>query len=261
MTSVLIIRKDDTFSATLREAGFNVEDLELMETSPIYDLSALREKLEKLSEYDGLFFTSPAAAEIFVTERNGSNGFFGNVYALGRRAQSVLESAGLTVKMIGHANTAEEMLSRFGNDEFAGKRFLFIRGEKSMRTIPDRLCNIAVIDEVAVYKTEPTVIDQKIIDDVRLRLANNEFDLVCFFSPSAVERFAELFSDAAAGVRAAAIGSTTADAATNAGLNVEFVSPRSTAEDFARGLVEDVRQAVHSSRQANRLTACSTNNE
>jgi uroporphyrinogen-III synthase len=244
MTAILVIRRDDKFSSMLRAAGSNVVNLELIETRPVDDLSELREKLEKLSEYDGLFFTSPAAAEIFVRERNGSDRYHGSIYALGRRAQNVLESAGFSVKVSSRSNTAEEMLSTFGNDEFAGKRFLFVRGEKSLRTIPDTLGNIAAIDEVPVYKTEPVVTDEKIIDDVRLRLINGEFDVVCFFSPSGVERFIELFSNAAACAPAAAIGSTTADAAKNAGLRVEFVSPRSTADDFAGGLVEHIRQFV-----------------
>ena len=82
--AILVCRNDDRFSSLLREAGFEVVNLELIETRPLEDLRPLREKLARLSEYDGIFFTSPVAAEIFVNERNGSNGFHGDVYALGR---------------------------------------------------------------------------------------------------------------------------------------------------------------------------------
>lgn len=248
MTAILVIRKDDKFSSALREAGSEVVNLELIETQPLEDLSELRSKLANLSQYDGLFFTSPVAAEIFVKERCGSNGFHGNVYALGRRAQNVLESSGLNVKNSIEANTAEEMLNAFGQNEFAGKSFLFVRGEKSLRTIPDALREIASVDEVTVYKTEPTVVEKEIVDGVRSRLAKRGFELLCFFSPSGVERFVELFGDAAGSVETAAIGTTTANAARSANLKVDFISPSTNAEDFARALVEHVRQAVSLSK-------------
>ena len=241
MTAILVIRSDDRFSSALRGAGFEVVDLELIETRPVEDLAPLREKTAKLSKYDGLFFTSPAAAEIFVKERNGTNGFHGNVYALGWRAKSVLKSAGLDVISPVGANTAEEMLSELGDDEFAGKRFLFVRGERSLRTIPESLNGRAVVDEVAVYKTVTPDIDPAKIAGLRLRLSNGEFDLVFFFSPSGVERFDELFDVAARNAKAAAIGTTTGDAAKKAGFRVEVVSSRSNADDFADGLIEHIK--------------------
>ena len=109
--TVLVIRRDDSFGQILRQAGLEVIDLELIETKPLKDLSVLREKLSRLADYDGLFFTSPLAANVFVSERKGTNGFHGNVYALGRRAQNVLETAGLDVRFVADANTAEEMLA------------------------------------------------------------------------------------------------------------------------------------------------------
>jgi uroporphyrinogen-III synthase len=249
MATVLVIRKDDRFSSTLREAGFDVVNLELVETKPLEDLSELRGKLSKLRDYDGVFFTSPVAAEIFVRERNDSNGFHGGVYVLGRRAQSVLESSGLDLKSSAHANTAEEMLTEFGDDEFSGKRFLFVRGETSLRTIPESLSGLAIVDEVAVYSTEALEIDARNFDKIRSRLCSGGFDIICFFSPSGVERFAELFGEVARNVKTAAIGTTTADAAKQAGFKVDFISPRSNADDFARGLIEHVRQAVSQSRK------------
>lgn len=239
--TILVIRSDDKFSSTLREAGFDVVNLELVETKPLDDLSALRGQLAKLSEYDGLFFTSPVAAEIFVKERNGSNSFHGAVYALGRRAQNVLASSGLKVRSNVSVNTAEEMLSQIGNDQFAGKRYLFVRGERSLRTIPEKLSDIAAVEEVAVYKTTPADVDEEAIESLRLRMAGREFDIVCFFSPSGVERFAELFGQSADNVKAAVIGTTTAEAAGKDGFEVVLVSPRSNADDFARGLIEHIK--------------------
>lgn len=239
--SILVIRGDDSFSRTLREAGFEVVNLELIETRPLKDLSHLNEKLSRLGDYDGLFFTSPIAAQIFVRERHGQNGFHGKIYALGARARNVLEAAGLNVRSNFDANTAEEMLSKFGNEEFTGKRFLFVRGEKSMRTIPEMLGTEALVEEVAVYDTTRCNIDLDRIENVRKRLSNGELDRICFFSPSAVERFRELFGDTTDKIRIAAIGSTTAEEARQVGFDVDFISPRSNAHDFARGLIEHIK--------------------
>lgn len=241
MATLLVIRDDDRFSSTLREAGCEVVNLALIETKPLDDLSDLRERLAKLPEYDGIFFTSPVAAEIFVNERKGSNGFYGGVYALGRRARTVLANAGLNVRSAVLANTAQEMLSEIGDAEFAGKRFLFVRGEKSLRTIPQTLADIADVDEVAVYEAVPSIVSEERIGEVSYRLSNGDFDFVCLFSPSAVERFAERFGDTASNIQAAAIGTTTANAVRKAGLNVSFVSPRSDADDFARGLIDHIK--------------------
>ena len=87
MPTILVIRNDDEFGSRLVKAGFEIIHLPLVETRPVEDLDVLRSKLAVLSDYDGLFFTSPVAAEIFVRERNRRNGFRGSVYALGRRAK------------------------------------------------------------------------------------------------------------------------------------------------------------------------------
>ena len=71
----------------------------------------------------------------------------------------------LNVKIPNHANTAEEMLKEFGEKEFAGKRFLFVRGEKSSRTIPDSIGGKADVDEVAVYKTEKAESNEAAVRD------------------------------------------------------------------------------------------------
>ena len=241
MATILVIRSDDEFSSALRHAGFDVINLELIETKPLEDLSELREKIVGLGEYDGVFFTSPVAAEIFVKERNGSNGFHGNIYALGQRAQDILGAAGMKMRVPTHANTADEMLKEFGEKEFAGKRLLFVRGEKSLRTIPNSLGGIAEIDEVAVYKTEKAELNEVTVKDVGSRLTNGEIKFVCFFSPSGIDRFAELFSDVTSNITAAAIGTTTADAASQIGINVEFISTRSNSDDFACGLIEHIK--------------------
>jgi uroporphyrinogen-III synthase len=253
--AILVTRAQGKFSDILRDAGLEVVDLELIRTEPLENLSDLKARLRSLSDYDGLFFTSSAAADVFVNERGKSNGFYGKVYALGRRTQEILSGTGLNVRPA-TANTADELLREFGDIEFAGKKLLFVRGERSLRTIPESLDEIAVVDEVSVYRTVSVEMESDKIATVKAKLVKDEIDLVCFFSPSGVERFVELFGRSAASARAAAIGTTTADAARAAGLILDFISPRSSAEEFARCMIEHTRQVRRS-----RPMGSSTNNE
>jgi uroporphyrinogen-III synthase len=239
MPTVLVIRKEDQFSQILREAGLDVINLELIKTQPVADLAALREKLDRLSNYDGLFFTSQASAEVFAGQYGERNDYKGSVYVLGDRARKILESAGLNVVFRDSANTIGELLSSFENSEFDGKTFLFLRGDKSMRTVPDFLNGRASVDEVIVYETKPIQPAESTVAGIAAQIRNHDIAWVCFFSPSGIEQFQKLFG-VDSSIKAAAIGTTTAQKAESYGFSVQFISNRSTAEDFANGLIERI---------------------
>ena len=231
---ILAIRRDDEFSSTLRECGYEVINFELVRTEPVENLSEFDEMLARLDAYDGVFITSRNAARIFA-DRMGARNFSGKVYVLGERSRAVLENAGLNVVFRDEANTAEELINLLGAAEFSGKKLLFVRGNRSMRTVPEMLSGIAEIDEVEVYRSVHADVDETSFVNVRDKLARLEIDWVCFFSPSAVERFVELFN--AGDAKIAAIGKTTGNAVIKAGLNLRLVSPRATSKDFAGSLV------------------------
>jgi len=234
----LVIRRDGRFSTLLRDAGFDVINLELIRTEPVDDLSELDKSLAHLKEYEGLFFTSPNSASIFVERLKATNLVFaGKVYALGSRAATVLEQAGLKVVHVPEANTASELLAALGDTEFSGRKFLFVRGERSMRTIPEMLGKISTVDEIVVYRTIENQKDEAAVQLIRQRLNAGEVDWVCFFSPSGVESFVDLFGLEVPAPKAAVIGETTAKRAREAGLDVRYLSPRSDAADFAKGLI------------------------
>ena len=234
---ILAIRRDDEFSATLRERGCEVINLELIKTEPVENLSELDERLARLDAYDSVFVTSQKAARIFA-DRLGARNFSGKVYVLGERSRSVLENAGLDIVFREEANTAEELINLLGASEFSGKKMLFVRGNRSMRTVPEMLGEISDVDEVEVYRTVDADIDEASLIDVREKLAGREIDWVCFFSPSAIARFIELFD--AGDTKITVIGETTGNVVLEAGLNLQMVSPRATGRDFAKSLVERI---------------------
>ena len=240
-TVVLVIRARDAFSDKLIESGFEVINLELLRVVAIeggVDLSS-----EGLKGLDGLFFTSPHAAERFLEAFEGKRtSFDGDIYVLGHRTRDLFDRAGITVRYQSQANTAAEMITLFGEAEFAGKRLLYIRGDKSMRTIPDLLSGIADIRELVVYKTVPITPDQQLISLVKRKLGEGGISWACFFSPSGVDSLLDQIDvDKLKGVRTAVIGDTTARSARKAGFNVELISSRAKADDFAAQLTEHIK--------------------
>lgn len=240
---VLVLRGDDAFSAKLREHGCDVTNLALIEVRPVEDHSEIDDRLARIGDLDGLFFTSPYAAEIFLARLDSSAGVLStNIYVLGERTKKVFGDAGIGVHYKSEANTAGEMIAAFGDAEFAGQRLLFVRGDKSVRTIPEMLAGKASVEELIVYRTIEILPDAATTDETKKGLESGEIDWLCFFSPSGVEAFCNLFgSHLPAVVKTAVIGQTTAAAVKQAGLNVELISQRANAEYFAAELIEYIR--------------------
>jgi uroporphyrinogen-III synthase len=222
----------------LRDAGITVVNVELVGSEVLNDLSGFENVIERLHDRDGVFFTSPVAAQVFVDHVKPA--LRPILYVLGRRASAVLIEAGFAVKTIPDANTAEEMLSAFGEDEFAGKKLLFVRGEQSMRTIPDTLAGKARMDEVAVYRTIDIEPSGTVASDIRHRLTSGELEWICLFSPSGVEDFEKRFG--AVSVKVGTIGETTAARARELGFKVEVVASRAANAVFAAELISKIKE-------------------
>lgn len=237
---ILVIREFDEFSSRLAENGFEVVNSPLIQTLPVADFGELNEKIENLENYDGLFLTSPKAAEVFLQQfTNKAIRFRGKVYILGNRTKSALENRNFEIVFRKRANTAEEFIKSFDESEFAGKKFLFLGGDKSLRTIPELLNDIATIDEIVIYQTVGNAIDENLKRRIGEKLAKNEIDWICFFSPSAIESFGKTFGEFSPdSIKVAAIGATTAKKAAAKDWRVEFVSPTANAADFAAGLID-----------------------
>ena len=235
---VLVLREPGQFSAKLAESGCEVIDLEMIRIERDADAGHL--DIAELKDLDGLFFTSPHAARVFLeSAERSSEKFGGDIYVLGQRTRDLFAQAGIDVRYHEDANTAAEMIALFGESEFAGKRLLYLRGNRSLRQIPQLLEGIADIQELVVYKTVDATPDTAQIKQITERLRNREIDWMCFFSPSGVENLIKMIDPAdLKRAKAAAIGETTANALRTAGLDVALVSRRARAEDLAAQLVE-----------------------
>src|SRR5687768_5766966 len=194
-SAILVVRKFDRFSALLIENGCVVINLPLIETVPAKDLSGLDEKLSKIKRYDGIFFTSKKAAEVFLERFNQEKkSFRGKIFAFGESAKQMLEASGFKTVFVKEANTALEFINQLEISDLKDKRFLFLKGDKSLRVIPEALKDIAGVDEVIVYQNIKPQVDERLADEIKAKFRRKEINFACFFSPSGIENFLEIFS-------------------------------------------------------------------
>ena len=237
---ILALREESEFSSELREQGFDVLNLPMIEIRRVSDLTRFRELLGEVERFDHIFLTSRASAAALADELTPELlPKLPPVHVLGDRAKDILEKHGVAVKYKESANTADEMLDMLGDSTFAGTSILFIRGEMSLRTIPDRLGKTADIEEAIVYETVDAPVEN---DDAVERLEAGEVDWLCFFSPSGVESFRKRnFTTGGRVPKVAVIGDTTARSARSHGFDVNFISERASAIEFARGLARHLK--------------------
>lgn len=235
MKKILVIRSFDEFSRILTENNFEVVNLPLIKTKPLDDLSDFEAKLKTADRFDGIFLTSKNAAQVLAQRLDELNiRFAGKVYVLGKRSFEILRSKKLDLVFFEEANNAEEMLAKIPAAELENKKFLFIRGEKSLDTIPNFLRNLATVDESIVYTNEPVLLGLDTISEIYEAIGRSEIEVVCFFSPSGAETFLTKFgADILHQTNIATIGKTTADFFERQSIKVDFVSSKSNAENFA----------------------------
>jgi len=240
MREILVVREFDNFSRILSESGFKVMNFPTIEVAPLEDLSEFEVKLDAIENYDGVFLTSANATEIFQTKLSARNvNFHGKVYVLGKRSFDLLKSENLNLVFAETANTAQEMLENIRLDKLKNKRFLFVRGEKSLRAVPEFLEKIASVDEAIVYRSSRVTIADDKIKEIQTKLANGEITAACFFSPSAAESFLQQFgAEVLHQIKITVIGNTTAEFFERQNLKVDFVAEKATAEGFAVELIK-----------------------
>jgi uroporphyrinogen-III synthase len=240
MAQVLVVRKFENFSRILAENGFTVINCPTIETVPAENLSDSNAKISALASYDGVFLTSRAAAVFFsrsLDERKID--FRGRVYVLGRSSLETLKDKNLDLVFVEKANTAREMLEAIPPEKLKNNHFLFIRGERSLGAVPDFLSKAATVEETIVYRTIKIPAADDKIKEIQEKAAAGEILCTCFFSPSGAESFLEQFGfELLSQTKIAAIGKTTADFLKRQNLTVDFTAPTATAEGFANGLIE-----------------------
>ncbi len=240
MAEILVIREKDRFTSILIEQGFLVVNFPVIKTEPLKDLSELESYLAEIESFDGIFVTSVVATEVILAKLNKTRkNFRGKFFVLGKRSHDLLKQSGYKTFFSELATTAKELLELIPKEELKNKKLLFPRGSRSLRVVPEMLQGIAEVNEVVVYQTLFTETDEKKFIKIKGKLMNGKIGVICFFSPSSIERFLSMFENFLQGkIKVAIIGKTTAHYAEASNLRVDFVSPKPSATDFAIELAD-----------------------
>jgi uroporphyrinogen-III synthase len=236
MQRVFVIRESGTFDESLRLAGLKTVNIPAIETRPVDESQRLAELLEGSSDLEGIFVSSAIAAEILAKElRFRGINFQGTLFVVGESSLRFLEGRVRCVFKDRSFPSAKELIEEISDEDILGRRYLFVRGTRSLGLINERLSGVATLEEVVVYRNE----DREITESERAILFNaSEFgsaDWMCFFSPSGAESLIrQLGIGVVSRFNIAAIGKTTADFLKSQMIEVAFISSDPSAEVFAR---------------------------
>jgi uroporphyrinogen-III synthase len=142
------------------------------------------------------------------------------------------------VQPIPQKHSAENLAQSFYGQNISGKHFLFPKSNIACDVLPKELRSLgALVDEIVTYKT--VIPEPENLEQIRALLKDGKIDIITFFSPSSVRNFLEMIdAETLQRVFIAVIGPTTAEAAKEAGLEVNLVAKQQTAESLVQGIEE-----------------------
>jgi uroporphyrinogen-III synthase len=202
----------DPYESALARRGFAVRFLPVLAFHFI-NQEQLIEALARPQNYGGLILTSPRAAEAlaqgFAAISDKKPLWMAKpAYVVGPATAEKTRSLGFSV--IGQDSGDAERLAEQIESSRPDRPLLFLSGDRRREVLPERLKQASIpVEERCVYETH--LRDALDVPD------GEQPDWVVFFSPSGVEAVRNAGITFQASARIAAIGSTTAQAACEAG--------------------------------------------
>jgi uroporphyrinogen-III synthase len=243
MKTVLVTRPKQqaaSFVKELEQYGLNSFVFPTIEIRPVSGW-----KVPDLSQFDGVFFTSPNSVGFFMERLlKESPDELKNlqklkVWAVGKTTSGDLAVHGVTTEPIPKIADAVTLMEEIGSDAIAGRTFLFLRGSLSLGVIPDVIGKRGgSCVEVTVYENLPPSLEETA--KVKAMLEGGELSCLSFTSPSTAINFFEALGSAAvpSGVLVAAIGTTTASALKKLGVKVDVIPESFDGPAFAKAIAK-----------------------
>lgn len=193
--TVVITRAEaqaESFIHMLEERGAEAFLYSSIKTVPPEDWGPLDQALEKLSDYDGLIFTSVNGVQFFTRRLQEKNKDIRDlkgvrVYAIGPQTEQAVRNLNIRVDTVPENYVAESLIESMGKENVAGKNFLLPRAAVAREILPDTLREMgASIDVVPAYQTiSPKQSDSSFLK----RLDEGNIDVITFTSSSTVNNF------------------------------------------------------------------------
>jgi uroporphyrinogen-III synthase len=243
MKTVLVTRPKHqaaSFVKELEQYGLNSFVFPTIEIRPVPGW-----KVPLLSQFDGIFFTSPNSVSFFMEPliRESPEELITlqkiKVWAVGKTTAQDLALHGVITEPIPKIADAVTLMEEIGNEAIAGKNFLFLRGSLSLGTIPSIIKKRGgTCFELTVYENLPPSLEES--THVKKLLENGELSCLSFTSPSTAVNFFEALGTTTLpdGVQIAAIGTTTANALKKLGLPVDVIPDDFNASSFAKAIAK-----------------------
>jgi uroporphyrinogen-III synthase len=221
----------------LEELGASVVELPAIEIVPA-EPGALDDALRQIANYDWLVLTSSNGVQAVANRLDalGLNwaGISGTkVAAIGKATADSLDRCGIAVDLIPDRFVGESIVAALAATGIAGQRILLPQAEIARETVADGLRQAgAAVDAIVAYRT--VLPKEHDAETVRQSLAG--VDIATFTSPSAVRNVVTLAMGQLPRLRIVCIGPVTAQAARDAGLDVDAVADEYSID----GLIDEV---------------------
>jgi uroporphyrinogen-III synthase len=194
--------------------------LPLVEFGEPEDFGPLDAAIAQLDQFDWIIFTSGKAVRAVVSRSNDLGASLNpagsklRIAAVGPVSAEAVRQAGLPVEYVARTHSGVGLANELG-ERLRGRSVLLPRSDRANPDLPAALkTHGAEVSEVVAYRTlQPGGVDRQKLS----RISAGEADAILFFSPSAVQNFAELvgvdhFLRLQNGLAITAVGPVTAEA-------------------------------------------------
>jgi len=228
--------------------------LPLMEFGEPEDFGPLDAAIAQLEQFDWIIFTSGQAVRAFVArskDLGASQNPAGSklqIAAVGPVSAEAVRQMGLSVEYVARTHSGVGLANELG-ERLRGRSVLLPRSDRANPDLPAALrAHGAQITEVVSYRTlQPGEVDRQKLGSI----SAGEADAVLFFSPSAVQNFADLvgaehFLGLQNGLAITAVGPVTAGALRHLKMKRIVVAADTTSTAVVQALENHFASAVKS---------------
>jgi len=248
---VVVTRAREQASALLQlldEYGACCYQFPPIAISPLEDIGAIEESVDRLASYDWCIFTSVNGVKHFwsVLEAKGLDSRAlgrAKVGAIGPATAKALQNKGINPDVVPDKYVAESVIDSLAQEGIEGKRVLIPRAEKAREVLPQELVRAgAQVDVVPVYRTG---LAEQSGEDILQAMQDGHIHYVTFTSSSTVDNFFQLIPPeklqpyVPKQVKLACIGPITAKTLKGYGFVAHIQPEEYTIPALAQALVED----------------------
>lgn len=198
----------------------------------------LKEKIENISAYNWLIFTSMRGVRAFMGLFDSfgpdfQKGKLPKIATIGHASNSELNIYGYDSDYINSGNTAKEFSIHLLNGILKpSDRVLLVLGERADDFLQNKLSNFCQTERMDVYKTMDI---EKVDPELFQRVNSNQYSWLVFTSPSAFQNFIRLGNYHAdkQNFRIASIGQRTSGEIEKLGFKVQLTSDKAELKDLA----------------------------